>query len=97
MELKLKQVQEKAENWFEWPDSDRSAVTTTSACLFAMEVSADAMRDLRDQCAALREAIRLTLEENAHLADGDVCTLSRLKTALQPNTEVSGGVSRPLD
>jgi len=30
------------------------------------------------------EAIRLTLEENAHLADGDVCTLSRLKTALQP-------------
>jgi len=27
----------------------------------------------------------LTLEENAHLADGDVCTLIRLKTALQPN------------
>ena len=85
MELKLKQVQEKAANWFEWPDSDRSTVTTTSACLFAMEVSADAMRDLRDQCGALREAITLTLEENAHLADGDVCTLSRLKLALQHN------------
>ena len=28
------------------------------------------------------EAITLTLEENAHLADGDVCTLSRLKIAL---------------
>ena len=36
------------------------------------------------------EAIRLTLEENAHLADGDVCTLSRLKTALQPNAALTG-------
>jgi len=50
-----------------------------------VKAGADAMRDLRDQCGALREAIRLTLEENAHLADGDVCTLIRLKTALQPN------------
>jgi hypothetical protein len=34
----------------------------------------------------LRDAVRQTLEENAHLADGDVCTLERLKSALQPNT-----------
>lgn len=43
----------------------------------------DSIRRERD---ALREAIRLTLEENGHLPDGDVCTLIRLKTALQPNT-----------
>jgi hypothetical protein len=30
----------------------------------------------------LTEAIRLTLDENGHLADGDVCTLKRLKDAL---------------
>jgi len=30
----------------------------------------------------LAEAIRLTLDENGHLADGDVCTLKRLKDAL---------------
>ena len=29
----------------------------------------------------LRQAIRETLEENAHLADGDVCTLIKLKRA----------------
>lgn len=29
----------------------------------------------------LNEAIRLTLQENAHLADGDNCTLLRLKRA----------------
>ena len=34
------------------------------------------------QRAELAEAIRLTLDENGHLADGDVCTLKRLKDAL---------------
>lgn len=55
-----------------------------------VKAGADAMRDLRDQCGALREAITLTLEENAHLADGDVCTLSRLKLALQHNPRLTG-------
>lgn len=36
----------------------------------------------------LTEAIRLTLDENGHLADGDVCTLKRLKDAL---AKVSAG------
>lgn len=38
-------------------------------------------------------AIRKTLEENAHLADGDDCTLIHLKRAIAdmtPNAEVSG-------
>ena len=33
----------------------------------------------------LRHEITLTLEENGHLADGDVCTLIRLKNALRSN------------
>ena len=30
----------------------------------------------------LREQVRLTIMENLHLADGDVCTLKRLKDAI---------------
>lgn len=36
----------------------------------------------------LRAAIRLTLDKNAHLADGDVCTLLALKRAL-PDWELA--------
>ena len=38
----------------------------------------------------LRQAIRETLMENLHLADGDICTLKRLKDAIGfelPETE----------
>lgn len=41
----------------------------------------------RRELMELRDAVRQTLEENAHLADGDNCTLIRLKYALQPNTD----------
>ena len=37
-----------------------------------------------DYAATLEDASRLTLSENAHLADGDTCTLHRLKSALRP-------------
>ena len=62
-----------------------------------VKAGADAMRDLRDQCGALREAITLTLEENAHLADGDVCTLSRLKAGCNLTPELSRAERRRLD
>ena len=38
--------------------------------------------ELADEVQRLKREIRLTLEENRHLADGDVCTLSRLKSAI---------------
>lgn len=38
--------------------------------------------EVEKQRNELAEAIRLTLNENGHLADGDVCTLKRLKDAL---------------
>ena len=81
--MNLTQVQEKAAGWFEWDGPDRRTVTTFSACLFALVIAEDETQELRDQVGALRQAIRLTLEENAHLADGEVCTLSRLKDALR--------------
>ena len=36
---------------------------------------------LADENQTLKQAIRETLEENAHLADGEVCTLIKLKRA----------------
>ena len=39
-------------------------------------------RELEGELAALRDAVAQTLRENAHLADGDNCTLIRLKRAL---------------
>jgi len=38
--------------------------------------------ELEKQNEALRAAIQETLMENLHLADGDVCTLKRLKDAI---------------
>lgn len=58
-------------------------------CFENEEQAMDACATMRDKCreferenAKLREAIRLTLEENAHLADGENCTLRCLKTAI---------------
>jgi hypothetical protein len=39
-------------------------------------------RSLEDELAELRDAVAQTLRENAHLADGENCTLIRLKRAL---------------
>ena len=35
-----------------------------------------------EEIERLNHEIELTLEENSHLADGEVCTLSRLKKAI---------------
>lgn len=43
------------------------------------------MREIEIEKNALLEAITATLEENRHLADGDDCTLIRLKRAVMPN------------
>lgn len=44
----------------------------------------DIMYEAADEIERLRNAIRETLAENAHLADGENCTLRKLKMAL-PN------------
>ena len=60
----------------------------------ALCVTLTSVRRERDE---LREAIRLTLDENGHLADGDVCTLIRLKLALRSNAALRGGEAVPLE
>ena len=44
---------------------------------------------LAGEARRLRREIELTLAENAHLADGETCTLWRLKRALLPVSERS--------
>lgn len=48
----------------------------------AQKEATDTITQLAAERAELAEAIRLTLDENGHLADGDVCTLKRLKDAI---------------
>jgi hypothetical protein len=43
----------------------------------------DLIYDAAEEICRLRDAIRKTLDENGHLADGDVCTLMALKDALR--------------
>ena len=51
-----------------------------------MEVERDEARRMwsihQDNFTALREQVRLTIMENLHLTDGDICTLKRLKYAI---------------
>jgi len=42
-----------------------------------------------DEIGRLHAAIVQTINENKHLADGENCTLIRLKRAVSPNAEVS--------
>lgn len=58
--------------------SDALDLPTGSADEDIESAVVDAIKGLDD----LREAVRLTLMENLHLADGDVCTLKRLKDAI---------------
>jgi hypothetical protein len=39
----------------------------------------------------LKDAIEITLRQNAHLADGDVCTLKVLKDSIREPNESSAG------
>lgn len=42
-----------------------------------------ALKEANDRVEELEAAIAKTLDENGHLADGDICTLIDLKQALQ--------------
>lgn len=70
-------IREEADHFFEWPESapHRLTVSTTSAILFAEYIAEKATKEMR-------EAIEKTIEENLHLADGEVCTLIHLKRAI---------------
>lgn len=67
-------------------DNARRIVACVNACAGipneVLEMDQPQFVAILKQRAELAEAIRLTLDENGHLADGDVCTLKRLKDAL---------------
>lgn len=56
----------------------------------ALRVSKGEVRNQRDnwkrRAVAYERAIRETLEDNLHLADGDDCTLIKLKRVLEENS-----------
>jgi hypothetical protein len=46
------------------------------------------LAEAEDEASALRAAMRRTLQENRHLADGENCTLWRLKKAVGMRSNV---------
>jgi len=69
--MKKKHIEEEFDRFFEFPTDDRTHVTSTSAKLFALHIA-----------RPLLDAIKQTLSENRHLADGDNCTLIELKRVI---------------
>lgn len=47
-----------------------------------LDVVVEKLRALEEENQRLRAAIKKTLDENRHLADGDNCTLIHLKRAI---------------
>jgi len=54
----------------------------TMVRLHLLECPKHPIRETERELEELREQARLTIMENLHLADGDVCTLKRLKDAI---------------
>ena len=80
--MQLSEIQDKADFFFDWPTEDKRYVTTTSALLFAQKCVDDAETSAEKRILELESAITKTLNENGHLADGDVCTLIDLKRVI---------------
>lgn len=64
------------------------------------EIPAMCLRDAAAMIESLVWAIRTTIAENLHLADGEICTLKKLKDAIgyeSPPETVKGLGRRTLD
>ena len=64
-------IDKEFEKFIEFPDDSKQFVTSVSAKLFAQHC-----------ISQLETAIRETIEDNLHLADGEDCTLMKLKRAI---------------
>ena len=67
----------------------RMCAEALEALLLVQETLGDEVVRLRTQRDYLMSAARRTLDENGHLADGDVCTLLVLKRAVETLAEVT--------
>ena len=64
------------------PETDKRAWSDHSEGILHEVVEASFARKLERERDEAREAIIATLEENRHLADGDDCTLAKLKSVV---------------
>lgn len=76
--MDVKEALDRAESWGSNPEIRPVPAIAREVAAKLAEGLIVARRE-RDELAA---AIRQTLDENGHLADGDVCTLKALKDAL---------------
>ncbi len=92
--MKSEDIEAEFDKFFEFPEENRSIVTSVSAKLFAQHIA----KQIEGRVDALRAAIRKTLDESSHLADGEVCTLHALKVALrETGSPCAGEVQAELD
>jgi len=95
--MTLDELRKEAEKFYEWPSDTKDHVTLTSSLIFAQVMIQKESNRLKrpapcerfcEQIAfnaerkRLERAIRETIEENLHLADGENCTLIKLKRAI---------------
>ena len=95
--MTLDELRKEAEKFYEWPSDTKDHVTLTSSLIFAQLMIQRTQKALErpapclNFCEAtafkieirkLKSAIRETIEDNLHLADGENCTLIKLKRAI---------------
>lgn len=71
------------------PKAVGEAIDVVCAALDEQETLRDQIASLRTQRDYLLSAAKRTLDENGHLADGDVCTLIVLKRAVETLEETT--------
>lgn len=92
--MKYEEIEAIFDKFFEFPEENRSIVTSVSAKLFAQHIAAQ----VEERADKLRAAICKTLDDNSHLADGEACTLHKLKVALrETGSPWAGEVQAELD
>jgi hypothetical protein len=82
-----KEAQAKLSTVYQWiernhPDGFIDSLTHLQNLERVTEANHDRLDAVEREIKAMRAAIQETLMENLHLADGDVCTLKRLKDAI---------------
>ena len=80
--MTLEEIKQRADDFFNWPTERRDFITYTSAMIFAQKCADEAAANAEKRIIELETAIIKTLNENGHLADGDVCALIDLKRAM---------------
>ena len=91
--MKYEEIESKFDSYFKF-EAQRSFVTPEAAKFFAQHIATQ----VEERADKLRAAICQTLDDNSHLADGEVCTLHKLKVALrETGSPWAGEVQAELD